>query len=69
MSICIYQYDGTNYSGISSAIPVNTENTYTVTTRVKDTTLALWLGIEFQQYTQESATFYTDNWILKEVWL
>ena len=46
-------------------IPENSENKYTLTTIVKDTTTALWIGPEFQTAQQEGETFYTDNWELK----
>lgn len=64
LKLCIYQYDGSNYTGASVVIPKNNENRYIVTTNVKDTTTALWIGIEFQTAQQEGETFYTDNWEL-----
>ena len=60
----IYQYDGTNYSVIKTEIPTNTENNYHVTTTVKDTTTALWIGIEFKNLVNQGTSLYTDNWIL-----
>ena len=61
----IYQYDGSKYTFDLVHIPENSENKYTLTTIVKDTTTALWIGIEFQTAQQEGETFYTDNWELK----
>ena len=49
---------------MTTEIPTNTENSYHVTTIVKDTTIALWIGIEFQTAQQAGETFYTDNWEL-----
>ena len=65
LNLKIYQYDGSTYSSTSVTIPENNENRYIVTTNVKDTTTALWIGIEFQTAQQEGETFYTDNWELK----
>ena len=65
LNLKIYQYDGSTYSSTSVTIPENNENRYIVTTNVKDTTTALWIGIEFQTVQQEGETFYTDNWELK----
>ena len=64
LNLKIYQYDGSTYSSTSVTIPENNENRYIVTTNVKDTTIALWIGIEFQTAQQEGETFYTDNWEL-----
>ena len=61
----IYQYDGSKYTFDLVHIPENSENKYTLTTIVKDTTTALWIGPEFQTAQQEGETFYTDNWELK----
>ena len=64
LNMKIYQYDGSTYSSTSVTIPENNENRYIVTTNVKDTTTALWIGLEFQTAQQEGETFYTDNWEL-----
>ena len=64
LKLCIYQYDGSNYTGTSVVIPENSEGNYIVTTTISQDTTALWIGIEFQTAQQEGETFYTDNWEL-----
>lgn len=64
LSICIYQYDGTNYANSRIEVPVNTEGEYVITTNVNNTTIALWIGIEFKNSVNQGDSFYTDNWEL-----
>ena len=64
LTVTVYQYDGSTYSSSRINVPANTESRYVVTTTVANTTIALWLGIEFQQRVNTGNNFYTDNWKL-----
>ena len=67
LTVTIFQNNGTTYSVTKSYVPTNTDDTYTITTLVKDDTILLLIGIEFQENVNANASFYTDNWCLKEV--
>ncbi|MBQ6100594.1 MAG: hypothetical protein IJL02_12125, partial [Methanobrevibacter sp.] len=60
----IYQSDGTTFRASSLQVPANTERNYVVTTTVYDTTVSLWIGVEFKNAVNENHSFYTDNWKL-----
>lgn len=65
LKLCIYEHDGSNYTGHNVIIPANSEDTFTVTCAVASTTTALWTGIEFQSAQNQGDYFYSDNWILE----
>lgn len=67
LSLRIYEHDGSRYTNTNVDIPENSEDTFTVTSTIASTTIALWIGIEFQKNQNEGAYFYTDNWCLKKI--
>ena len=64
LRLCIYESDGSTYKVTHIIIPENSEGTFQVTCKISSTTVALWMGLEFQTGQNSGEYFYTDNWNL-----
>ena len=67
LNITVFQYDGSEYTSNATTIPANSDDNFSVTITVLETTTALWFGLDYVNATTENTCFYTDDWCLEEV--